>query len=270
MSLRPLLPLTVLLLMPTLALMAAEPTAQPAPAAAEAPKIKPVHAVPVAVASTAYLIDTAIPAYGAQNQVPHYSDSRAKVIYLEIHQYLADVESRVMAGEGTTHAVDKKGQAIPVANDDARIKDLLGQLTALDQTVAYRNYLEQWHLDNSYADLGCAAELLRLRGEVAVATVEKIKATKPVEQSKSAESKKPATEKKPAPAPAAVKAPVPAAPAPTPTAAPAPAPAAPEAPPAPPAAPEAPAPAATAPAAALEAPPAAPPAEAPAAPPADK
>ena len=125
MSFRPLLPLSALLLVPALALTAAEPAAQPTPAAMPAPKIKAVQNAPVAVASTAYLIDSAIPAYGAQNQVPHYTDSRAKVIYLEIHQYLADVESRVMAGEGTTHAVDKKGQAIPVANDEARIKDLL-------------------------------------------------------------------------------------------------------------------------------------------------
>ena len=279
MSLRPLLPLAALLLVPALALIAAEPAAKPAPAAAEAPKIKPVSAGPVAVASTAYLIDKAIPAYGAPNQVPHYTDSRAKVIYLEIHQYLADIESRVMAGEVTTHAVDKKGQPVQLANDDARIKDLLGQLTALDQTVAHRNYLEQWHLDNSFSDLGCAAELLRLRGDVAAATVEKIKAAaKPVEQPKPAELKKPAPapEKKkaaPAPAPAApAPAPTPAVPAPAPApeapAAPAPAPEAPaaapaEAPVAPPAAPPAEAPA-------VEAPPAAPPADAPAAPPADK
>ncbi|HEX3134686.1 MAG TPA: hypothetical protein VHX44_14040, partial [Planctomycetota bacterium] len=134
---------------------------------------------------------------------------------------------------------------------DARIGELLGRLVELDARIAYRTYLEQWHVDSSFSDLNRATELLALNGQVGGATVEKVKGAKP----KAAEV-----------APAAPKADAPAAP-------PAAAPEAPAAPAVPAAdAPAAPAvPAADAPAApAADAPAAPPAADPPAEKPADK
>jgi len=246
------------LLVPALALVAAE-------------KAVPTKSNPPPVGvSGSYLVDKTIPAYGVLNQVPHYTDSRANALYLEIHQVLADVESQVMAGRpaplSDDEAKKKKKDDKPAAVvGDARIGDLLGRLVELDARIVYRTYLEQWHIDNSFSDLNRATELLALNGQVGGATVEKVKGTKSKAQPEAA----------PAPVPEAPAAPKVEAPAPAPEAPAAPkveAPAAPEVPAAPPA-PEAPAaPAPEAPAAAVpEAPaaPAVPAAEAPAAPAAD-
>jgi hypothetical protein len=259
------------LLVPALALTAAE-------------KMVPTKSNPPPVGvSGSYLVDKTIPAYGVLNQVPHYTDSRANTLYLEIHQVLADVESQVMAGTPAVSAADakkkKKDEQPAAAIGDARVGELLGRLVELDARIAYRTYLEQWQIDNSFSDLSRATELLALNGQVGGATVEKVKGTKSKAQPEAAPAptapEAPAAPKAPAPvaapeAPAAPKVDAPAAPKVE-----APAAEAPAAPPA--AAPEAPAapavPAADAPAApaAAEAPAAPPAAEPPAAdPPAEK
>jgi hypothetical protein len=244
---------------------------------AAAEKMVPTKSNPPPVGvSGSYLVDKTIPAYGVLNQVPHYTDSRANALYIEIHQVLADVESQVMAGTvaPTGDAKKKKKDDQPAAVGDARIGELLGRLVELDARIAYRTYLEQWHIDSSFSDLSRATELLALNGQVGGATVEKVKGTKP-----KAPEAAPAPKAPEAPAAPKADAPAPAAPK---IEAPAPAPEAPVAPkvevpeaPAAPAAPaaEAPAvPAADAPAApAADAPAALPAAEPPAAdPPADK
>lgn len=204
----------------------------PALALAAAEKAVPTKSNPPPVGvSGSYLVDKTIPAYGVLNQVPHYTDSRANALYLEIHQVLAEVESQVMGGSGPVKVEEKKKKkdepAAPVIGD-ARITELHARLVELDARISYRTYLEQWHIDTSFSDLSRATELLALSGRIGAATAEKVQATKP------------AAKPDVAPAPAAPKADAPA-PAPE-VPAPAPAPA-PEAP-----APEAPAPAAEAPA----------------------
>ena len=202
------------LLVPTLALGAAE-------------KMAPTKSNPPPVGTSgSFLVDKTIPAYGVLNQVPHYTDSRANALYLEIHQVLAEVESQVMSGSGPVKVEDKKkkkdGAAAPVIGD-ARITDLHARLVELDARISYRTYLEQWHIDTSFSDLSRATELLALSGRIGAATAEKVQATKPAAKTEAA------------PAPTAPKADAPAP--------------APEAPaPAPAPAPEAPAPAAEAPA----------------------
>jgi hypothetical protein len=242
------------LLVPTLALGAAE-------------KMAPTKSNPPPVGvSGSYLVDKTIPAYGVLNQVPHYTDSRANTLYLEIHQVLAEVESQVMAGRAATVSTDKnkKKDAAPAPIGDARIGELLAKLVELDARISYRTYLEQWHIDNSFSDLGRATELLALNGQVGVDTAAKVKTTKPKQPEAAPAPKPEAPAEAPAPKPAAPEAPKPEAPASKPEA-PAEAPA-PKAEPAP----EAPAPKVEAPAAeAPAAPPAAdPPAEKPAADPA--
>lgn len=158
------------LLVPALTLGAAE-------------KMAPTKSNPPPVAvSGSYLVDKTIPAYGVLNQVPHYTDSRANTLYLEIHQALADIESQVMAGSIATMPTDKKakkGEAPAAPIGDARINELLAKLVELDARITYRTYLEQWHIDNSFSDLGRAAELLTLNGQVGADTAAKVKATKP-------------------------------------------------------------------------------------------
>lgn len=187
------------LLVPALSLGAAE-------------KMAPTKSNPPPVGvSGSYLIDKTIPAYGVLNQVPHYTDSRANTLYLEIHQALADVESQVMAGTVATKPVDekktKKGEAPPALIGDARINELLAKLVELDARITYRTYLEQWHIDNSFSDLGRAAELLTLNGQVGADTAAKVKATKP----KPAEAAPAPEAPKAAPAPEAPAAEAPAA-----------------------------------------------------------
>ena len=224
---------------------------------------------PTAAVSGAYLIDKTIPAYGVVNQVPHYTESRANALYLEIHQVLADVESHVMAGVAAPAPMAEsrkkdKDQAPATPVGDARITDLLKRLVELDSHISYRSYLEQWHIDNSFADLSRATEMLILSNQIGADTAQKIQQAKPKAQPESAPAAVQKVVKPVVPEEAAPKAPeviaVPAAPeAPL-------APAAPEVPaaveaPAVPAAPEAPAAAPAAPE----------PAEPPAAePPADK
>jgi hypothetical protein len=202
------------LLVPALALTAAE-------------KMAPTKSNPPPVGvSGSYLVDKTIPAYGVLNQVPHYTDSRANALYLEIHQVLAEVESQAMGGSSAPVAVEgkKKSKDAPVvAVGDARINELHARLVELDARIAYRTYLEQWHIDTSFSDLARATDMLALSGRIGAATVEKVQATKPKDAPKDAQ--KPAPEA----APVAPKAEAPAAP-----------PAAPEAPAAPPEAPVAP------------------------------
>ncbi len=241
-------------LVPTLAISAAE-------------KMAPTKSNPPPVATSgSYLIDKTIPAYGVMSQVPYYTESRANALYYEIHQVLADVESHVMAGNASASAVDAKSKKKEVQKDapvaaigDARIGELLNHLVELDAHIAYRTYLEQWQIDNSFSDLSRATELLAMNGQVGGPTVEKVQGTKSKAKTEAAAvPKAEAPAAKPAapvaapeaPAPAAAPAAAPEAPAPAPAAAPeapAAAPAAAEAP-APAAAPEAPAPAAAAPA----------------------
>lgn len=193
------------LLVPALALVAAE---KAAPTKSNPP--------PVSV-SGAYLIDKTIPAYGVVNQVPHYTDSRANALYLEIHQVLADVESQAMSGTAAPaadHSKKKKDAPASAPIGDARINDLHARLVELDARITYRTYLEQWHIDTSFSDLNRATEMLALSGRVGAATVEKVQATKPKGEEKAQPEAVPATPKE-APAPAAPKeAPAPEAPAP--------------------------------------------------------
>jgi len=179
------------LLVPALALTAAE----------KYPGTTKSNPPPVSV-SGSYLIDKTIPAYGVVNQVPHYTDSRANALYLEIHQVLADIESQVMGGTSAPVAGDskKKKDAPVVAVGDARISELHARLVELDARIAYRTYLEQWHIDTSFSDLSRATEMLALSGRVGAATVEKIQATKPKPTPEAAPA--PATPKAEAPAPA--------------------------------------------------------------------
>lgn len=268
---RPLLALLVPLLLAGCGQTASSPTTPPpsaatttdatsAPANGSAmPKAQPTpSAPPVPGSRGTYLVDQTIPAYGTPNEVPYFADSRAKVLYLEIHNYLAGVESDVLGGAPlpAPKPADKSGAQPAPAGDDAQITQYLAQLTSLDKALTYRNYAEQWHIDNSFSDLHRAADLLHLRGTVNSVTINQLDAAKPAPAPAAAPAAKPA------PAPAAAPAAAPA-PAPTP-AAPAPAPAA-EAPV--PAAPPAAAPAAEAPAAPPVTAPAAPPATPP---PADK
>lgn len=151
--------------------------------------------------SGSYLIDKTIPAYGVLNQVPHYTDSRANALYLEIHQVLADVESQVMGGTAAPTVDDgkkkKKDEAAAPVVGDARISGLHARLLELDARITYRTYLEQWHIDTSFSDLNRAAELLAISGHIGAATAEKVKAIKP-KQPETA----PAEPKAEAPAPA--------------------------------------------------------------------
>lgn len=185
----------------------------PALTLAAAEKMAPTKSNPPPVSvSGSYLIDKTIPAYGVVNQVPHYTDSRANSLYLEIHQVLAAVESEAMgsasvpqAGAGKKNK-DPAAAAAPVG--DARITDLHARLVELDARISYRTYLEQWHIDTSFSDLSRATEMLAISGRIGAATAEKVQATKPKDQPEAA----------PAPAPAA---PVPAPEAPAPAAPPA-------------------------------------------------
>lgn len=188
------------LLVPALALTAAE-------------KMVPTKSNPPPVGTSgSYLVDKTIPAYGVLSQVPHYTDSRANALYIEIHQVLADVESQVMAGKPAAPVGDakkkKKDDQPAAAVGDARIGELLGRLVELDARIAYRTYLEQWHIDSSFSDLNRATELLALNGQVGGATVEKVKGTK----AKAPEAA-PAPKAPEAPAAPAVEAPAPEAPA---------------------------------------------------------
>lgn len=183
------------LLVPALALGAAE-------------KMAPTKSNPPPVGvSGSFLVDKTIPAYGVLNQVPHYTDSRANTLYLEIHQVLAEVESQVMAGGVAPVKTDaKKKDAQPAPIGDARISELLAKLVELDARIVYRTYLEQWHIDNSFSNLGRAAELLTLNGQVGVDTAAKVKATK------AKQPEAPAAKPAPAEAPAPKAAPAPEAP----------------------------------------------------------
>jgi hypothetical protein len=196
------------LLVPALALNAAE-------------KMVPTKSNPPPVGTSgSYLVDKTIPAYGVLNQVPHYTDSRANSLYLEIHQVLADVESQVMGGTSAPAADSKKKKdAAPAPVGDARISELHARLVELDARIAYRTYLEQWHIDTSFSDLGRATDLLAINGQVGSATVEKVQATKPKAAPAAAPAPAPAAPKVEAPAPApeapaapAAEAPAPAAP----------------------------------------------------------
>ncbi len=164
------------LLVPALALTAAE-------------KMAPTKSNPPPVnVSGSYLIDKTIPAYGVLNQVPHYTDSRANALYLEIHQVLADVESQAMGGSSAPVVEGKKkSKDAPVASvGDARIGELHARLVELDARIAYRTYLEQWHIDTSFSDLARATDMLALSGRIGAATVEKVQATKPKDAQKAA------------------------------------------------------------------------------------
>ncbi len=130
----------------------------------------------------ALLVNQTIPTYGVVNQVPHYTDSRANGLYLEIHQVLADVESHVMSTKSSkampidnskSYKIDAKKAAEagivippPPAIGDARLSGLLDRLVELDAAITYRTYLEQWQLDNSFANLSRAAQLQALSGYV--------------------------------------------------------------------------------------------------------
>lgn len=171
--------------------------------------------------SGSYLIDKTIPAYGVLNQVPHYTDSRANALYLEIHQVLADVESQVMGGTGAPKVDDgkkkKKNDEVvaPPVVGDARISGLHARLVELDARITYRTYLEQWHIDTSFSDLNRATELLAISGHIGAATAEKVRATKPKQpEAAPAEPKveAPAEPKADAPAPEAPAAEAPVAP----------------------------------------------------------
>lgn len=206
----PLRTCTVLLLVPALALTAAE----------KYPGTTKSNPPPVSV-SGSYLIDKTIPAYGVLNQVPHYTDSRANALYLEIHQVLADVESQVMGGTSAPVTDSKKKKDAPAAPiGDARISELHARLVELDARIAYRTYLEQWHIDTSFSDLSRATDMLALSGRIGAATVEKVQATKPKSAPEAAPAPVPAAPKEeapaPAPAPEAPAAPAADAPAPTP------------------------------------------------------
>jgi hypothetical protein len=125
------------------------------------------------------LVNQTIPTYGVVNQVPYYSESRAQPLYLEIHRVLAEVEGRIMSGAPVVPPppVDPKAkkekpdeqkapQAAPLQFGDARLAGLLQQLVELDARLIYRTYAEQWHIDNSFANLSRAAELQAMSGYV--------------------------------------------------------------------------------------------------------
>ena len=163
------------LLVPALTLFAAE-NAYPGTAKSNPP--------PVAV-SGLYLIDKSIPAYGAVNQAPHFTESRANSLYLEIHQVLADIESESMTGAGAAvvgEAKNKKKDQPTVPVGDARLLDLVKRLTELEAKISYRTYLEQWHIDTSYSDLARAAEMLTFSGRIGSDTAQKIQESKPKAQ----------------------------------------------------------------------------------------
>ena len=186
----------------------------PALAVAAAEKMAPTKSNPPPVSvSGSYLIDKTIPAYGVVNQVPHYTDSRANALYLEIHQVLAAVESEAMGSASAPVATESKKKkdapAAPVG--DARITDLHARLVELDARISYRTYLEQWHIDTSFSDLSRATEMLALSGRIGGATAEKVQATKPKSQPKAAPAPVPVAPPK---APPAAPAPAPEAPAP--------------------------------------------------------
>ncbi len=146
---------------------------------------------PTVAVSGAYLIDKTIPAYGVVNQVPHYSESRANVLYLEVHQVLADVESQVMSGvaapvSGVDAKKKDKDQAPAIPVGDARLTDLLKRLVELDARISYRTYLEQWHIDSSFADLSRATEMLVLSNQIGADTAQKIQQAKPKAQPEAA------------------------------------------------------------------------------------
>jgi hypothetical protein len=179
-------------------------------------------------------------------------------LYLEIHQTLADVESYVMSSRPVKpmmidNAKTKKKEeaapgvvmAPPPAIGDARLDGLLARLIELDARITYRTYLEQWQIDNSFANLSRAAELQALSGYVTPEKANEIQqarsqATQEAAMQAQAEKNKAKAKPVVAPAPKAEPAPAPASKTKTPPAA-KPAPAveapAPEAP-----APEAPAP----------------------------
>ena len=164
-------------LVPALALVAAE---KPYPGTTRSNP-------PTVAVSGSYLIDKTIPAYGVVNQVPHYTESRANTLYLEIHQVLADVESHVMAGVAAPAATAEskkkdKDQAPAIPVGDARLTDLLKRLVELDSIISYRTYLEQWHIDNSFADLSRATEMLVLSNQIGADTAQKIQQAKPKAQ----------------------------------------------------------------------------------------
>ena len=163
------------LLVPALTLFAAE-NAYPGTAKSNPP--------PVAV-SGLYLIDKSIPAYGAVNQAPHFTESRANSLYLEIHQVLADIESESMTGAAAAvvgEAKNKKKDQPTVPVGDARLLDLVKRLTELEAKISYRTYLEQWHIDTSYSDLARAAEMLTFSGRIGSDTAQKIQESKPKAQ----------------------------------------------------------------------------------------
>ena len=195
----------------------------PALAVAAAEKMAPTKSNPPPVSvSGSYLIDKTIPAYGVVNQVPHYTDSRANSLYLEIHQVLAAVESEAMGSASVPQAGEGKKKKDPAAAaasapvGDARITDLHARLVELDARISYRTYLEQWHIDTSFSDLSRATEMLAISGRIGAATAEKVQATKPKGQPEAAPAPAPAAPPKEAPA-----APVPAPEAPAPAAPPA-------------------------------------------------
>ena len=140
---------------------------------------------PPVTVSGLYLIDKSIPAYGAVNQVPHFTESRANALYLEIHQVLADVEVEAMTGAVASvidEAKNKKKDQPIVAVGDARLLDLVKRLTELEAKISYRTYLEQWHIDTSYADLARAAEMMTFSGRIGAETPQKIHESKPKAQ----------------------------------------------------------------------------------------
>ncbi|MBA3698401.1 MAG: hypothetical protein H0W78_06080 [Planctomycetes bacterium] len=180
----------------------------PALTVAAAEKMSPTKSNPPPVGTSgSFLVDKTIPAYGVLNQVPHYTDSRANALYLEIHQVLADVESEVMGGTSKPVSADasKKKKDAPAAPvGDARITELHARLVELDARITYRTYLEQWHIDTSFSDLSRATEMLALSGRIGAATAEKVQATKPAAKPEAAPAPQaPVAPKADAPAPAA-------------------------------------------------------------------
>ena len=190
---RPLLTLLVPLLLAGCGQTAAAPTKSPpaaasadagSPAPANAPagsnglsKASPTpSAPPVPGARSTYLVDQTIPAYGTPNEVPYFADSRVRVLYLEIHRFLAGVESAVLAGAPLPPPApsDKPVDKGAPSGDEARITSYLDELTKVDKATTNRNYAEQWHIDNSFSDLHRAANLLHLRGTVTSATIKQI------------------------------------------------------------------------------------------------
>jgi hypothetical protein len=104
---------------------------------------------------------------------------------LEIHQVLADVEVELMTGVAApvvdeTKKKKKDQPAVPVG--DARLLDLVKRLAELETKISYRTYLEQWHIDSSYADLARAAEMLTFSGKIGAETAQKIQESKPKAQ----------------------------------------------------------------------------------------